>query len=212
MTSQAHSVDLGGFVEGYLPDDDALLAARVRADELGCPSVGPACGSTLRFLAAAVRARAVVEIGTGVGVSGLYLMRGMTSDGVLTSIDIEPEFHRAARRTFADAGYPPGRTRLIMGRALDVLPRLTAGNYDLVFVDASPLEYPHYREHGVGLLRPGGVIVFHNMLVDGRVIDPARRDADTMAMREVARALREDDRLVPALLPVGGGLLAASVT
>lgn len=192
--------------DSYLPDDEVLLAARGRAEEFGCVPVGPAEGATLCFLAAGLRARAVVEIGTGTGISGLYLLRGMAPDGVLTSIDIEPEYQRAARKTFLDAGFPAGRTRLIIGRALDVLPRLTTGGYDLVFVDAARAEYPGYYEHGVHLLRPGGVLVFHGVL--NPRTDPPRRDPGVLAARELARAVREDTRLVPALLP---GLLVAAV-
>ncbi|GAA3540605.1 O-methyltransferase [Amycolatopsis ultiminotia] len=198
------------YVDGYLPDDDVLAAARERAAELGCAPLAPGAGATLRFLAATLGARAVVEVGTGSGVSGLYLLRGMAADGVLTSIDVEPEHQRAARRTFVEAGYPPGRMRLIVGRALDVLPRLTPGGYDLVFVDAARIEFPSYYDQGVALLRRGGIIAFHNVLAGGRVADPARRDPETLALREVARAIREDERLVPALLPVGGGLLVAA--
>ncbi|OZM75124.1 methyltransferase [Amycolatopsis antarctica] len=204
------SADANAYVEGYLADDETVAGARGRADDLGCVPVSAATGAALSFLTATLRARAVVEIGTGVGVSGLYLLRGMVPDGVLTSIDIEPEYHRAARQTFAQTGIPSGRARLIMGRALDVLPRLTSGNYDLVFIDAAHVEYPHYYEHGVQLLRPGGVIVFHNVLAGGRVGDPARRDPETLALREVTRAVRDDERLAPALLPVGSGLLVAA--
>jgi predicted O-methyltransferase YrrM len=197
-------------VDDYLPDDDVVLAARARAADLGCPAIEPSGGATLRFLATAVGARAVVELGTGAGVSGLYLLRGMTPDGVLTSIDIEPEFHRAARTAFSEAGFPAGRARLILGRAVEVLPRLTAGGYDLVFVDAAKAEYAHYYEQGVQLLRPGGVIAFNRILTQGKLTDPVRRDAEAMALREVARSVASDERLMPALLPVGGGLLAAA--
>jgi len=198
------------YVDGYLPDDEMLAAARARAEDLGCVPLAAGAGATLRFLAATLCARAVVEVGTGAGVSGLNLLRGMAPDGVLTSIDIEPEHQRAARTTFLEAGYPPGRTRLIVGRALDVLSRLTPGGYDLVFIDSALIEYPGCYELGVALLRRGGVIAFHNVLADGRVIDPSRRDPETLALREVARAFREDPRVVPALLPVGGGLLVAA--
>ncbi len=198
------------YVDGYLPDDEMLAAARARAEDLGCVPLAAGAGATLRFLAATLCARAVVEVGTGAGVSGLNLLRGMAPDGVLTSIDIEPEHQRAARKTFLEAGYPPGRTRLIVGRALDVLSRLTPGGYDLVFIDSALIEYPGCYELGVALLRRGGVIAFHNVLADGRVIDPSRRDPETLALREVARAFREDPRVVPALLPVGGGLLVAA--
>lgn len=213
MTSETYATGSSGltaYVDGYLPDDDVLRTARARAAELGCASVEPAAGSALRFLAATLCARAVVEIGTGAGVSSLYLLRGMAPDGVLTSIDIEPEYHRAARKAFSEAGLATSCARLIMGRAADVLPRLTYDGYDLVFVDAAKVEYPSYYERGVPLLRPGGVIAFSGVLTGGKLADPARRDAETLAMREVARAIAADERLVPTLLPVGSGLLVAS--
>jgi predicted O-methyltransferase YrrM len=198
------------YVAGYLTEDEVTTAARARGTELGCVPIGLGGGAALRFLAATLQARAVVEVGTGAGVSGLWLLGGMAPDGVLTSIDVEPEHQRTARKAFAEAGVGPGRTRLIMGQALDVLPRLTDGGYDLVFVDAAKSEYPRYLEHGVRMLRPGGVIAFDDVLWHGRVVDPAYRDQDTTAIREVNHAVREDERLVPLLLPVGDGLLVAA--
>lgn len=198
------------YVEEYLAEGESLTVARARSLELGCRPVSHGVGAALRFLASAVRAKAVVEVGTGAGVSGLRLLSGMAPDGILTSIDIEPEYQRAARQAFLEAGVAAARMRLIMGQALQVLPRLTDGAYDLVFFDAAVVEYPRYHEQGVRLLRPGGVIAFDNVLGAGRVFDPARRDQDTTALREVTRAVRDDDRLVPVLLPLGDGLLVAA--
>ncbi|MQA16798.1 MAG: methyltransferase [Pseudonocardiaceae bacterium] len=198
------------YVEGYLVEDEVLATARERGGQLGCVPVEPGGGATLRFLASALSARAVVEVGTGAGASGLWLLRGMAADGVLTSIDVEPEHQRAARQTFLEAGFSAARFRLIMGQALEVLPRLTDGGYDLVFVDAAKPEYPGYLEAGVQLLRAGGVIAFDNVLWGGRVADPARRDPSTVALREVASMARDDERLVPVLLPIGDGLLVAA--
>jgi predicted O-methyltransferase YrrM len=203
-------VTLGEYVDGYAVEDEVTSAARARGTELGCVPIGVAGGAALRFLAASLQARAVVEIGTGAGVSGLWLLGGMARDGVLTSIDVEPEHQRVARRAFSDARISPGRTRLIMGQALDVLPRLTDGGYDLVFVDAAKQEYPRYLEHGVRMLRPGGVIAFDNVFWKGKVADPADRAAETVAIRETNKAVREDDRLVSIMLPVGDGLLVAA--
>jgi hypothetical protein len=118
------------FTESWLPEDEALQAARRRGGELGAVPIQPGGGAVLRFLASAINARAVVEIGTGAGVSGIYLVRGMAPDGILTSIDLETEHQRVARESFGEAGLAPARTRLITGRALDVLPRLTDGGYD----------------------------------------------------------------------------------
>jgi predicted O-methyltransferase YrrM len=166
-------------------------------------------GAALSVLAAAVGARAVVEIGTGAGVSSLYLLRGMPDDGVLTTIDLEVEHQRAAKEAFADQGVRAARTRTISGRALDVLPRLTDGAYDLVLVDADKENAAAYVEQAVRLLRPGGVLTVAGALWHDRVADPARRDETTTSVRELGRAVRADERLLPALLPSGDGLLVA---
>jgi predicted O-methyltransferase YrrM len=163
----------------------------------------------LRFLAAAINARTVVEIGSGCGVSGVWLLRGMRPDGVLTSVDVEPEHQRLAKQAYAEAGFASSRTRLIAGRALDVLPRLTDGAYDLVFCDAAKQEYPDYLTEALRLLRPGGIVAFDNALWHDRVADPTQRDPETVAIREVGRLVRDDETLVPVLLPVGDGLLCA---
>ena len=197
------------YAESFLSEDAVLEAARTRGHELGCVPVGPGGGAALRFLAAVTVARAVVEVGTGAGVSGLWLLRGMRSDGVLTTVDKDPEHQRAARQAFAEAGIPSGRARLITGNALEVLPRLADGGYDLVFVDAAKTEYADYLVEALRLLRPGGVVAFDNVLWHDKVANPAQRDPETVAMRDLGRAVREDDRLVPVLLHAGDGLLAA---
>jgi predicted O-methyltransferase YrrM len=197
------------YAEAYLTEDAVLQAARHRGDELGCVPIGPGGGAALRFLAAATNARAVVEVGTGAGVSGLWLLRGMRPDGVLTTVDRDPEHQRAAKQAFTEAGIPSGRARLIVGNALEVLPRLADGGYDLVFVDAAKTEYGDYLGEALRLLRPGGVVAFDNVLWHDRVADPAQRDPDTVAMRELGRTVRDDDNLVAVLLHAGDGLLAA---
>lgn len=197
------------WLDSWLPEDPALTAARSRAAEVGVPCVDPVSGSMLRLLAAVSRAKAVVELGTGAGVSALWLLRGMHPDGVLTTIDPETEHQRLARQSLLEAGYGSGRVRLIAGRALEVLPRLSDEAYDLVFCDAARSENSDYLTAALRLLRRGGTVVFAGALNGGRVADPTARDADTVALRELGRTVRENERLTPALLPVGPGLLAA---
>lgn len=199
------------YAEGWLVEDQPLLDARERATEVGAEPVSPLVGATLRMLAATVDARAVVEVGTGTGVSALWLLRGMRDDAVLTSVDIEAEHQRLARRTLTDAGYAAARARLITGRGLDVLPRLSDGSYDLVFCHARPQEYVGYLTEALRLLRRGGVVAFAGVLAGSRVAEPSARDQATVALRELLAAVRDDERLVPVLLPVGDGLLAATV-
>ena len=159
------------------------------------------------MLAAATGARAVVEVGTGAGVSGLYLLGGMAADGQLMTIDVEGENQRAAKEAFTEAGIAPTRYRLINGSAAEVLPRMRDAAYDLVFVDADKSAYAVYYEQAMRMLRPGGVVAFDNALWHDRVADPSQRDPETVTLRDLASTVRDDDRLVSVLLAVGDGLL-----
>lgn len=197
------------FAEAFPPEDNLLHVARGLAHEVGLVPVQPGAGAALRLLAAAGAAKAVVEVGTGTGVSGLWLLRGMRPDGVLTTIDVEAEHQRMARRIFTEAGFAPSRTRTITGRALDVLPRLADGMYDLLFVDGAVADYPACIGAAARLLRPGGILAVNGVLAGGRIADPAARDADTVALRELVRGLRDAEEWIQALLPAGDGLVAA---
>jgi predicted O-methyltransferase YrrM len=204
----------------YVPEDEPLLAARGCAAELGgAEPVLPAVGATLRFLACAVGARTAVEIGTGCGSSGIWLLRGMRPGSTLTSVDTEPEYQRMARKAFTQAGFAQNQCRLILGRALDVLPRLSDGAYDMVFCDADARDYPDYLAAALRLLRAGGIVAFNNaLLADPGLADPdpadpgPERDADDpdgVDSLDLASQVRANDRLIPVLLPLGDGLLAA---
>ena len=197
------------YSEEFVKEDEVLSAARARAADVTAPPIGAGGGAALRFVAALLNAKNVVEIGTGCGISGVWMMRGMRPDGVLTTVDIETDHQRLAKRAFTEAGIAPQRVRLISGAALEVLPRLTAGHYDLVFCDGDKQEYPQYLEQARRLLRPGGVVAFDNSLWHDRVADPAVRDPDTLAVRETLSSVADDDGLLSVLLPVGDGLLLA---
>lgn len=197
------------YAEQFVPEEAAAEAARHTGTELGAVPIGTGGGAALRLLAAASGAKHVIEIGTGAGTSGLWLLAGMPEEGVLTSIEIEPEHALRAKRSFSSAGIAPQRTRVITGRALDVLPRMNDGAYDLVHIDADKEGYPEYVEHAIRLLRPGGVLAMDNMLWHDKVADPAARDARTSLLRDLGKSLRDDERLIASLLPVGDGLFAA---
>ena len=196
---------------GWVTEDDTLVLARAKAQELGCSSVHPLVGSAIRTLAATMHASAVLEVGTGTGVSGTWLLRGMASHGVLTTVDYEAEHQRIARNTFSQAAVPPQRTRVINGRADDVLTRMTPAGYDIAFIDADPLDYGSLVPLARQLVRPGGLLIIDDALADGKVADPARRDPETVATREMLAAVKSDETLTASLMPIGPGLLVAVV-
>ena len=197
------------FSESFIADDDTIRLARAASRQLALGSASQGVTSTLTFLAKLVHARAVVEIGTGAGVSGLALIRGMAPDGILTSIDLENEHQVAARQIFAAEGIPTRRVRLIAGSALTVLPKLSDGAYDLVVVDGDPLEFVEYVAQAQRLLRSGGVLVLHHALWKGLIADEANEDDETLIIRESLQAVQEMDDFTATLLPVGDGLLVA---
>ncbi|MFZ3416980.1 O-methyltransferase [Arthrobacter sp. 3Tela_A] len=200
------------YTEGLPFEDEVLLRARERSHELGVVPVSTGVGAALTVLAASSKAQTVVEIGTGAGVSGVCLLRGLGPGSVLTTIDSDVDHLRAARLAYSEAGIPGNRTRTISGRAAQVLPRLTDNAYDLVFVDADKASFVLYAEQAVRLLKPGGLLIINGALDNGRVADPAAREPLTATMRQVGRLIRDNDSLVSALLPTGDGLQLAVKT
>lgn len=197
------------YAENFVAEREVATAAREQAVELGVVPVGRGTASLLTVLLQAINASAVVELGTGSGVSGLALFAGMAPDGVLTSIDTEPQHQTEARKAFQAAGIAPRRIRLIPGDALAVLPNLLSGAYDAVFVDADKLEYVEYVEQALRLLRHGGLLLIDNALWHNRVADEDNQDDRTVVIRETLAAVSDIEEFTPALVPVGDGLLVA---
>lgn len=197
------------YAEAFVPESDHARRARDRAAELGQPCISNGVAATLTFLARSIAVRAAVEIGTGAGVSALALLAGMADDGVLTSIDTEAENQLVARRVLSDAGITSRRMRLIAGQPLVVLPKLTDGAYDLVFVDGDPLEYVEYVAQAEHLLRSGGLLVLHHALWEGAVADDRNEDDEPLIIREALAAVQDCELFTSTLLPIGDGLLVA---
>jgi len=194
------------FVRENVIEPDHIVKTRQHALELGAAPVSAALGAQLAFLAAATAARTIIEIGTGAGVSGLWLLHG-APDATLTTIDSEPEHLAAAREAFHAARIPSTRVRWITGRAADVLPRMNEGAYDLVLVDGDPARVMEDVAHGLRLARPGGTVLVPRVLAGGRVADPVQRDDLTTAYRTLLRETQESSAVVAALAPIGEGLL-----
>jgi predicted O-methyltransferase YrrM len=197
------------YAEDFAAEGDAATQARVEAEPLSVEPLSRGTVSALTFLATVVQARAVVEIGTGTGQSGLALFAGMQPDGILTSVDLEADHQRQARKAFGSSGIPSQRFRLIAGDALTVLPKLSDGAYDVVLVAGDTLEYADYVAQGLRLLRHGGLLVMTHALWHDHVADAADDDDETLAVRSALEAVSENEDLVATLLPVGDGLLAA---
>lgn len=194
------------FANEIVAESEVIAKARQQSLELGIEPISAAVGAQAAVVAAATGAANIVEIGTGAGVSGLWLLTGATQ-AMLTSIDTELDHQQHARALFTEAGIAANRVRLITGRALDVLPRMNENSYDIVFVDADPQSVIEYVEHGLRLARPGGTVLVTHALWKGRVSDPTQRDDITTGYRTVVTETAASGAVISALSPVGDGLL-----
>ena len=194
------------YAEQYPGETDALVRARRLSLELGIEPISRSTGAQLSSTAAMIGAQAICEIGTGVGVSGLSLLRHAPA-ATLTSIEIEPEHLREARTMFAEAGVPSSRLRLIEGDARHVMPRFNTSAYDIVLLDADPVQLLEYFEHAISIVRQGGCIIVPSAFARGRVPEPAARDEATQAMRDLLALVADSSALAAALSPAGDGVL-----
>jgi predicted O-methyltransferase YrrM len=197
------------YAEEFSDESDAMLRARSRADELGIECITSSTGSHLALLVSALGAKAIVEAGTGAGVSGLWLLSG-NKDAVLATIDTEGDHLTAAKASYKDAKIAASRTRVIHGRASDVMSNMADAAYDLVFLDADRETLELQIREASRLLRPGGVIAVAHALWRDRVPDPAIRDEITGVYRNALRYFVNNEDFITALSPVGDGLLLAS--
>jgi len=187
-------------------EPESIARARAHALEVGAEPLSAPVGAQCAVLAAASRALNIVEIGTGGGVSGLWLLRG-SPRATLTTIDKEPEHLAVARQSFAEARVPAARVRFISGRASDVLPRMNEASYDIVLVDADPEGVIEYVEHGLRLVRAGGTVLVPRVLAGGSIADPVKRGPIESAYRSLIQETQSSPAVLGALSIVGEGLL-----
>lgn len=197
------------FAEDFATEPAQIRAARRSANELGVESITEATGNQLAVLAGITKAKSIVEVGTGAGVSGLWLLSA-SSDSVLTTIDSEPEYQLAARENFKRAEIAPARIRVISGKAQSVLANMAEAAYDLVFLDLNPVDLDQVLPLAISLTRPGGALVLAHALWRDRVPNPTLRDEETSAIRSAMQKLADSEEFMVSISLVGDGLLFAN--
>jgi predicted O-methyltransferase YrrM len=198
-----------GYLAGLLLPDDAVLRDSVAAsDAAGLPSiqVSPLQGQWLAILAAAIRARNILEIGTLGGYSTIWLARALSPGGRLISLELDPAHAAVARANLARAGLAD-RATVRVGPAQDSLRALTAeglGPFDLIFIDADKTGYPAYWTAALALAGPGSLIIADNVVRDGEVADATSQDANVIAVRRMYDLMAADPRVSVTVLQTVG--------
>jgi predicted O-methyltransferase YrrM len=202
--------DMRAYANNYLPESEIIQRARQRGVEIGAYDTAPAVGSLLRYLTHLIGATSIVEVGTGSGVSGLWMIPAMSEKSLFTSIDDEVENARLAKQAFDEAGISPARYRLITGNSSEIVGKLADNLYDM-FILRSGRDLYENVENAHRSLRPGGIMVIDRALVGGKVADPTQRDEETISFRDSIKLIREERKnWLPMLLPVGEGVLVVT--
>ncbi len=187
----------------------ARLAQETRTLPSGGMQIAPDQGALMHLLAKTIGAKRIVEVGCFTGYSAICLAQALPPGGKLITLDVNPETTAVAKRYFAEAGLAD-RIELRLGPALETLPKLAKefgeGAFDLMFIDADKANMPEYYEWGLKLLKQGGLILGDNVLWSGAVIDPAKKDADTEAIRRFNERIKNDERVDRVMLGIADGL------
>jgi len=201
--------DMSAFAENFAHEDYFMQQARANGEEVGAADPTPGVGNFLKFAVQICKAKSVVEIGTGSGVGGLWLLSGMTPDGVLTTIDSEREHSKIARNIFEEADIASTRYRIITGKLIEVVGKLADSSYELIIIRPA-LDLFDMVQESYRLLKPSGLLVIDQALSGGKVADPTQRDPESIARRDGIKVIKEDERWAASVLPIGAGVLVAN--
>jgi caffeoyl-CoA O-methyltransferase len=198
-----------------LREPDVLRRLReetVASNPLAAMAVSPVQGQFITLLVKLIGAVKTLEVGVFTGYSSLCAALALPPHGRVVACDVSEEWTSVARRYWAEAGVEDKIT-LRLAPAVETLDALLAdgqaGTFDFAFIDADKVNYDHYYERALRLVRRGGLIVFDNMLWYGKVADPNAQDEDTVALRALNAKLHSDDRVFNSLIAVGDGMQLA---
>jgi predicted O-methyltransferase YrrM len=209
------SPDLNDYiVKAHPPEHPVLRKLRQKTGRMpmGAMQIAAEQGHFLAFLVRLIGARLTLEIGTFTGYSALAVALALPDNGKVTACDVSEEWTAIARAHWEEAGVA-NKITLRLAPALETLAALEKegkpGRFDFAFIDAHKPEYDGYYEACLRLVRPGGLIVFDNMLQGGRVTDRSDRSEGAAAIRALNARIARDDRVDAVLLPVGDGMTLA---
>jgi caffeoyl-CoA O-methyltransferase len=192
----------------FIPEDEALAAATATIKEsgIGDMSISPIQGSLLQLLVKLTRAAKILELGTFAGYSTIWLARGLPEQGRLITLEFSPVHADMAKKNIQRAGLD-ATVEIRIGKAIELLPELateSAGPFDLIFIDADKPPYADYFEWALKLSRPGTLIIFDNVVRDGKVLDPESTDPAVIGVQRLNKVLAADPRVTATIMTTVG--------
>lgn len=202
LNEELYQYILSTFVE----EDEILKAVVKQAQKRSFPliQISPENGKLLQILVRAIKAKNVLEIGTLNGYSAIWMARGLSKSGKLTTLELEEEHVKAAKKNFKKAGLNK-KIKIISGNAIDSLKKLTNKKFDFVFIDADKVSYPVYFDLVIKMMNKGGIIAADNTLRDGEIISKTPDEA-VLGVRKFNELMADHPKLISLLIPISDGL------
>ena len=188
---------------------ESLINATQQLGPASIMQIAPDQGAFMTMLAQLMGAKNAIEIGTFTGYSSLCIARGLAQDGRLITCDVSEEWTDIAHKHWEMEGLTH-KIDLRIGPALETLNSLPVDPvFDFAFIDADKLSYPSYYEEILKRLRPGGLIVFDNVLLFGYVLKKDSSTPEADVLRDLNEKLKQDNRIETVMLSVADGLTLA---
>jgi caffeoyl-CoA O-methyltransferase len=200
--------DIDSYLYKVTPQSEEILKEMEDfAAANGFPIIGPLVGRFLCQMAMAIKAKKILELGSGFGYSAYWFSLGMGVRGKIVMTDGDSANRDRALKYFIRGGLRPS-IKFLVGDALGSVAQLRGG-FDIVLNDIDKAGYPETIEVAHRLLRPGGLFITDNLLWSGKVMDSRVKDRDTMGIRKFTKMLFSDDRFLTSLLPIRDGISVA---
>mgnify|MGYP001212413305 FL=1 len=210
-----YSIELRNYLWEKGLDENPVLK-RLREETENHPfalmQICPEQGALMANLVRLISAKKAIEVGTFTGYSALAVALALPEDGYLLACDISEEFTSIGKPYWEEAGVSENIDLQIAPAIETLKSKIEDGEsntYDFAFIDADKINYLNYYELCLDLIRQGGVIAIDNVLWGGSVIDSARTDDDTKAIREINDFIVSDKRVNISMIPVGDGVTLA---
>jgi caffeoyl-CoA O-methyltransferase len=201
------SADLENYIETFSSAEDLVLRELSRETHLKVPMPqmvsGHLQGQFLEMISTLLHPKRILEIGTYTGYSAICLAKGLSTDGLLYTIDINEELQTMCARYFAKANLS-SKIKHLIGDAQKIIPELNE-TFDLVFIDADKINYSNYYDLVFSKVRAGGFIIADNVLWSGKVLDE-KKDKDTLAIHQYNQKVADDTRVKNFILSLRDGL------
>ena len=203
-----NSEEIDSYCKSYSLKDTSLLQELTKttwnSEDIPQMLSGSLVGGLLQTLIRISGAVNVLEIGMFTGYSALKMAEVLPQNGTLDTCELMDKHIKTATEWFKKSknGF---KITIHKGPAIQSLEKMKRFSFDMVFIDADKVNYPKYHKIALKLLKIGGIGVLDNMLWSGKVIDPL--DKESIALRETAELIINNDRLSPLLLPVRDGVM-----